>query len=366
MRKSVLLSLTVFFVLIFSLTALPFSAFAETEDASTESPYLYAEYFSEDGKRADGNILSSGNYKMQLVLKGASSISEMEFTAAYGSEISFGNFTTLADTDSSFNSLCKIENGSLILCLVSLNEDCTQINSGGTVLFTADIAVNTADTADMNQVIPVSSDPNFFFIETSYGDIDKSVVPYSYNCYGLGESSAHTFTGTVTIMSCDLSPELPKAHTVSAYIGALARPTDTFGTYPVTGAVVTAGGISSVTDSNGQFVIEGLVPGTYEATVTYEYGFTRTFKIVVSDFDINSDIMVGIVGCDLSGDGAVNTGDYALYKKYIGVISSNDRYIISYDFNRDDAINTADYAIYKNFIGKINSNMMYDEIIIEN
>lgn len=364
MKKGFSVYFSVFLILIVSLFSFPLSAFAENEVKS--SPYLYAEYFSEDGKRADGNILSSGNYKMQFVLEGVSSLSEMEFTANYGSEVVFNNFSTIADNDTSVNALCRIENNNLILCFVSLNDDYTEVNSDGTVLFTADITVNSDSIVDMKQVVPVSTDPNFFFIETNYGDIDKSSVPYSYNCYGLDENSEYSFSGTVTTMVCDLSPELPTAHSVSAYIGALAKPTASFGTYPVSGAVVTAGGMTSVTDSNGQFVIDGLIPGTYEATVTYKYGLTRNFTIVVSDSDIKSDIMVGIVSCDLSEDKVINNGDYSLYKKYIGVNNQSDRYILGYDFNVDGVINNGDYAIYKKFIGKNIQNMIYDETIIKN
>ena len=61
--------LSVSMILIISLFAFPFSAFAEIEN---ESPYLYAEYFDKDGKRADGNVLSSGIYEMHLVLEGVS------------------------------------------------------------------------------------------------------------------------------------------------------------------------------------------------------------------------------------------------------------------------------------------------------
>lgn len=364
MKRSFLLSFSVFLILIYSLTAFPISAFAELSDDRNESPYLYAEYFAEDGKRADGNLLSSGNYKMQLVLKGVSSISEMEFTANYGSEVVFNNFSTIADNDTSVNALCRIENNNLILCVVSLNDDYSEINSGGTVLFTADITVNSGGAVDMNQVVPVSADPNFFFLETNYSDIDKSTVPYSYNCYGLGENSDYSFSGTVTVMVCDLSPELPTAHSISAYIGALAKPTDSFGTYPVSGAVVTAGGMTSVTDSNCQFVIEGLVPGTYEATVTYKYGFTRTFTIVVSDSDIKSDIMVGIVGCDLNKDNMITTADYALYSKSVGLTISDEKFDVGYDFNRDNMVTTADYALYSRFVGYSVTDIVYAEMCI--
>lgn len=361
MKKSFSVYFSVILILIVSLFSFPFSVSAETEN---NGPYLYAEYFDTNGKRADGNVLSSGSYEMHIVLEGVSSISEMEFTAPYGSEITFSEISTLADENVSVNAICKTQNNNLILCLVSLNDDFTEINSAGTVLLTANITVNTNDVVDMKLAVPVSADPNYFFIETNYGDIDKSSVPYSYNCYGLGDGSGYAFSGTVTAMVCDLSPELPTAHSVSAYIGALASPTDSFGTYPVSGAVITAGGMTAVTDSNGQFVIDGLIPGTYEATVTYQYGFTRTFTIVVSDSDIQSDIMVGIVGCNLNGDLMITSADYVLYSQTVGVVNTDSNFDVGYDFNRDNMITAADYILYSQFVGYTASEMTYTETCI--
>lgn len=361
MKKNFSVYFSVFLILIISLFSFPFSVSAETEN---NGPYLYAEYFDTNGKRADGNVLSSGSYEMHIVLEGVSSISEMEFTAPYGSEITFGEISTLADENVSVNAICKTQNNNLILCLVSLNDDFTEINSAGTVLLTVNITVNTSDVVDMKLAVPVSADPNYFFIETNYGDIDKSSVPYSYNCYGLGDGSGYAFSGTVTGMVCDLSPELPKAHSVSAYIGALASPTESFGSYPVSGAVVTAGGMTAVTDSNGQFVIDGLIAGTYEATVTYKYGFTRTFTIVVSDSDIQSDIMVGIVGCNLNGDLMITSADYVLYSQAVGVVNTDSNFDVGYDFNRDNMITAADYILYSQFVGYTASEMTYTETCI--
>lgn len=361
MKKNFSVYFSVFLILIISLFSFPFSVSAETEN---NGPYLYAEYFDTNGKRADGNVLSSGSYEMHIVLEGVSSISEMEFTAPYGSEITFGEISTLADENVSVNAICKTQNNNLILCLVSLNDDFTEINSAGTVLLTANITVNTSDVVDMKLAVPVSADPNYFFIETNYGDIDKSSVPYSYNCYGLGDGSGYAFSGTVTGMVCDLSPELPTAHSVSAYIGALASPTESFGSYPVSGAVVTAGGMTAVTDSNGQFVIDGLIPGTYEATVTYKYGFTRNFTIVVSDSDIKSDIMVGIVGCNLNGDLMITSADYVLYSQTVGVVNTDSNFDVGYDFNRDNMITAADYILYSQFVGYTASEMTYTETCI--
>ncbi len=152
---------------------------------------------------------------------------------------------------------------------------------------------------------------------------------------------------------------VPTGHSVSAYIGALAKPADAYGTYAVTGATVTVGDVSAVTDETGKFTLEGIADGTYEATVTYQYGFTRTFTIEVNGADVASDVMVGIVGCDISGDSVVNNGDYSVYKGYVGVNDMSSRYVVGYDFNRDGVINNGDYALYKNFIGKNIQNIVY-------
>lgn len=154
-------------------------------------------------------------------------------------------------------------------------------------------------------------------------------------------------------------------HSVSAYIAALAAPTDAYGTYAVVGATVTIDGKSAVTDNDGKFTVEGLADGTYEATVEYKYGFTRTFTVVVAGADVVSDIKVGIVGCDISSDKVVNNGDYGIYKKFVGINSKNPRFVIEYDFNRDNVINNGDYAVYKKFIGKNFQNMTYTDTVIQ-
>lgn len=154
-------------------------------------------------------------------------------------------------------------------------------------------------------------------------------------------------------------------HSVTAYIAALATPTDAYGTYAVTGATVTIDGKTAVTDNEGKFTVEGLADGTYEATVDYKYGFTRTFTVVVAGADVVSDVKVGIVGCDISGDKVVNNGDYGIYKKFVGVNSMNSRFVVEYDFNRDNVINNGDYAVYKKFIGKNFQNMTYTDTVIK-
>lgn len=154
-------------------------------------------------------------------------------------------------------------------------------------------------------------------------------------------------------------------HSVTAYIGALAAPTDAYGTYAVVGATVTIDGKSAVTDNEGKFTIEGLADGTYEATVDYKYGFTRTFTVVVAGADVLSDVKVGIVGCNLNGDTMVTTADYAIYARSVGTAIGESGYDVGIDFNRDNMITTADYALYARFVGNSSADIAYTDTVIK-
>ncbi len=154
-------------------------------------------------------------------------------------------------------------------------------------------------------------------------------------------------------------------YTVSGYIAALDSKTATEGKYAVVGAEVKVGDITAVTDNDGKFVLEGLANGTYDAQVTYKYGFTRTFKIVVNGADINSNVKVGIVSCDFNGDGFITTNDYNMYMDNVGKTSTSSGFDIGYDLNRDNFVTTNDYNIYTEFVGATASSMAYTETVIK-
>ena len=138
---------------------------------------------------------------------------------------------------------------------------------------------------DMQNALTVDEDPNCTYIEVNYGDRTTTEAgDYIYNCYAL--SDPEDYPGTVYSMTCDLSPDLTKYYDVSAYVGALASPDAAEGSYPTTGAVITIqtdnGPIEATTDETGKFTLENVPNGEYEATITYRYGFSRTFTIIVS------------------------------------------------------------------------------------
>lgn len=334
----------------------------------TQTPAITATYTDANGEAADGNALASGTYEMAIVVSDLAALSQMEITASYDSTaLSFGRAVTAAEEYPSLTSFGpQTVNSRFVYGLTSAEKTETVFADNGAVLLTVQITVTTDSTVDMSEVITVNEDPNFTFIEVSFDDRLPSGDSYIYNCYALG--TAENFPGETYPMTCDLSPEISTGYTVSAYVGALALPKDEFGTYATTGAIVTittdAGEISAVTDENGKFVLENVPNGEYTATITYKYGFERTFTIIVNGADIISDVMVGIVGCNWNSDIAVNSNDYAVYSKLVGQESTSDKFDIGIDINRDGAINSNDYSIYNQFVGYEQASTEYTNTII--
>ena len=168
---------------------------------------------------------------------------------------------------------------------------------------------------------------------------------------------------------CDLSPELPKGYNVSAYIGALTKPSDTEGKYAVTGATVsvtTTDGeeISAITDDSGLFTLESVPSGEYTATVTYPYGFERTFTIIVNDAEVSSTVMVGIVPCNWDGNNTINVADKNKLIALIGLSKSDESYDSCYDIDRSGNINVIDKSVYVAFSGYTSSSVIYADTVI--
>lgn len=339
-------------------------------DLGTQTPAITASYTDSDGNACDGNALTSGSYTMTLSVSDLASISELEFTASYDTDIlsfSLLSSTILSDTLPQLDGIGPlISGGSFIFGLMSENEDKTLLPDNAAQLLSVGVTVSSETPVDMNDVITVNTDPRFTFIEVDFGDVYHSDAGLVYDCYGL--SSPAGFSGTVYDMTCDLSPDITQYYTVSAYVGALISPDETYGAYPTTGATVTIstenGDISAVTDSSGRFTLENVPNGEYTATVTYKYGFSREFTIEVNGADIDSDIMVGIVACNWNGDAYINPNDYNLYLEKILLSFDDDGYDIGFDLTADGFINPNDYDIYYNFILINESDFEYKNIVL--
>lgn len=345
-----------------------------TSSISTQKPVITAEYRDASGNVADGNALSAGTYEMVLRVDDLASISQMQFTASYDANVlSFSNGILPLATDSSLNlNAVHLEsaNGSFVFAYNSGNYDsCSVLPDNGAELVKISLTVlgSAVDTAiDINSALTLDTNPNRTFIEVDYRDATVSGLSRVYKCYAL--STADDFTGEVFPMECDLSPEISNGYSVSAYIGALVSPNEKYGSYPVTGAQVSieVGGetLFAETDETGKFTFLNVPSGSYTATVSYKYGFTRTFTVKVENANVESAIMVGIVACDWSKDSVINSTDKLSYLRFVAAKAGDANYDVGIDINRDGVVNSSDKIIYLRFVGAKSAGFVYQDTII--
>lgn len=345
-----------------------------TSSIGTQKPVITAEYRDASGNVADGNALSAGTYEMVLRVDDLASISQMQFTASYDANVlSFSNGILPLATDSSLNlNAVHLEsaNGSFVFAYNSGNYDsCSALPDNGAELVKISLTVlgSAVDTAiDINSALTLDTNPNRTFIEVDYRDATVSGLSRVYKCYAL--STADDFTGEVFPMECDLSPEISNGYSVSAYIGALTSPNEKYGSYPVTGAQVSieVGGetLFAETDETGKFTFLNVPSGSYTATVSYKYGFTRTFTVKVENANVESAIMVGIVACNWDGNTMINAKDKSKYLSTLGLRAYDAGYDVGVDIDRNGTINTKDKQIYLAFVGYSSDLLTYADTVI--
>ena len=167
--------------------------------------------------------------------------------------------------------------------------------------------------------------------------------------------------------------EPAEGYTVTAYVGALASPDDQYGSFATTGATVTVTTedgteITGTTDDNGMFTLQNVPNGTYEAKVTYAYGFDRTFTLIVNGADVNAgtDQMIGIVACDWDKSGDISVGDVSEFTKYRGQTSGQDGYVVGFDIDRSGDIAVGDMSNFVAFRGYALNTIELQSITIQN
>lgn len=345
-----------------------------TSSIGTQKPVITAEYRDASGNVADGNALSAGTYEMVLRVDDLASFSQMQFTASYDANVlSFSNGILPLATDSSLNlNAVHLEsaNGSFVFAYNSGNYDsCSVLPDNGAELVKISLTVlgSAVDTAiDINSALTLDTNPNRTFIEVDYRDATVSGLSRVYKCYAL--STADDFTGEVFPMECDLSPEISNGYSVSAYIGALVSPNEKYGSYPVTGAQVSieVGGetLFAETDETGKFTFLNVPSGSYTATVSYKYGFTRTFTVKVENANVESAILVGIVACNWDGNTMINAKDKSKYLSTLGLRASDAGYDVGVDIDRNGTINAKDKQIYLAFVGYSSDLITYADTVI--
>lgn len=319
---------------------LPFSAGAVTGTLGTESPALTARFSDSNGSKVDGNTLTAGTYTVDILLSGMANISMFQMTANYSSTYisSLTVNSVYSDNASTATESCGVlnEDGNLVFGFISTNDDCSPLNSKGTVL--ANLSVTIAEACDFADAFVVSDDPECTLAEADFGD---------------GADSAYTLAANAEYpMTCDMSPEL--LNDVYSVTGTINVANDLTGTSYLNGIVgitvsVVLDGetISTTTSDNGEYTLEGLPAGEYTMSISGPTTIDRDVTLVVSaDKAVNNVITVdavGIVICDYNKDGYVNGLDKSAFN------TSLTNYNIYCDLNSDGYVNGLDKTIYNIF-----------------
>ncbi len=353
---------------------LPASAFAATGTLSPDTPpYVYCTY-EQDGIAVDGNKLSDGTYDVKIHLSGMKNGSVFQFTATYDStvvEVASTPSYLISDDNSEFDSMGSIlSDGNIVFGFVSTNDDCSALGDDVVIAAVPMTFTNNSDVkdyVDAAEYITVSANPNYTFAQADYGD--------GYSDAYAPESDAYPdYNGNLYPMNCDVTPDF--GHDVSGSIVVMTSPSGNtnnkaaYGSYTINvytdeqrtedSFVTSTTSVMSVDDAENKintFTLTGLVPGTYYATVSYDYAIERNITITVADNDITAAV-IPMIACDFNKDTSISGDDKRIV--VLGSAASGEGYEYC-DLNADGAVSGDDARIVVMFAA---SKASYDPLDI--
>jgi hypothetical protein len=314
------------FILIISL--MPFAASAADEAMGSESPLILAVFTDSNGETANGDVLTAGEYTVDLTLSGMAAFSFFEITAQTSDDITINSVSTIADSNSSVK--CggiKNEDDSFVVILASTGENNTPV-SEGEVMITMQVTVNT--DGDFADFFVVNEDAELTFVGSSY----EYGFDAAYVCTSVEATSNYYPT-----LSYDMSPDLSvKTITVTGTITISENREGTSGTHGVEGINVYLDG-EMVAQSDADGVFFATVPkGTTELTVSGTTTVERT--VTLSGENDISDANIPIIVCNYSVDDVINYKDAGAFVDYI-----DGNYVYA-DLNADGVVNYKDAGIF--------------------
>lgn len=322
---------------------LPFTAGAVTGTLGKEKPELTARFTDSAGSKVDGNTLTPGTYTVDVVLSGMANVSMFQMTANYSSTyISSLTVNSVYGEDASTaTESCGVlnEDGKLVFGFISTNDDCSPVNSKGTIL--ASLSVVIAEDCDFEKAFIVSDDPECTLVGADFGD---------------GTDLAYTLAPNAEYpMTCDMSPVLQ--NDVYSVTGTVNIASDLAGDSMLKGIAgitvsVTVDGktISDTTSDIGQYTLEGLPEGEYTMSISGPTTIDRDVTLVVSANKAVNNVItadaVGIVICDYNKDGNVDNLDKTTFN------TAKSQYNIYCDFNGDGYVDNLDTSVFNVFKNK--------------
>ena len=353
-------------LLIFASMACTPAALAQTGTLGTENPYLYCSFYNANGDAVDGNALTSGEYRVDIILSGMQTAAVMQITAeadlsSSSALKSLSVLSTYDETDSSFKLAAAdfITDELLSIILNSRNVDsCSAIDSNGTVMASLSASIECEGTIDFIDYFNFSTDPDLTFFEADYGDGD--------DCYAL--SQGEDVICTVYPMTADVTPEFNNNNNI-IISGTVLISQDENGTAGTFGAREINFKVNGeyVKDENGNNAVTSSVAGHYgEFSITVPKGTTEITVTGASTIDRTvtlsgtadiSNASIPIVFCDYNKDSRVTGTDTGMIKQALNGTA------VVYDLNIDNKVTATDVGLYAILVNKP---IQYSSISLDN
>ena len=125
--------------------------------------------------------------------------------------------------------------------------------------------------------------------------------------------------------------------------------------------IVIDGNVVARTDEYGRFSFN-IKSGSYMVDIVYNFGFTRTVGLTVSDGDVIISEPIKIVACDFNKDKKIDSADQNLFRIIVSSKKGDPAYLSYVDLNHDGYINAKDYLIIQSFDGINACSYIYPEL----
>lgn len=180
----------------------------------TEKPHLSCTFTDSEGKAADGNALSAGDYTVSFTLSGMQSFAVMQYTMSYDAAVLTVNGHSDLLSDSKPDQLrglgaagVLVQNGTInfgFITRVDQIATTTAIDAAGQLLLKLQVTVATEAPVDFAKIVTLDTDPNQTFIEADYADY-ADYGTADQDCYAL-VTAFDGYNATLYPMTADLSP----------------------------------------------------------------------------------------------------------------------------------------------------------------
>lgn len=180
----------------------------------TEKPHLSCTFTDSEGKAADGNALSAGDYTVSFTLSGMQSFAVMQYTMSYDAAVLTVNGHSDLLSDSKPDQLrglgaagVLVQNGTInfgFITRVDQTATTTAIDAAGQLLLKLQVTVATEAPVDFAKIVTLDTDPNQTFIEADYADY-ADYGTADQDCYAL-VTAFDGYNATLYPMTADLSP----------------------------------------------------------------------------------------------------------------------------------------------------------------